>query len=262
MAVFQRTLGKTFKGRELRDPGLIRLVFSSTWLAPLWLVARLYLGYQWLLAGSHKVWGEDRWIAVSGPDGLALQGFWQRAIAIPEQGSPAIRYDWYRDFLTFMVDHEWYTWFSWIIAIGEVTVGILLIVGAFVGLAALGGAFMNFNFMLAGSASTNPLLFMIAVLVLLGWKAAGWIGVDRWLLPALGTPWQPGPVLSRVLKGPVANDECPVCQMPVDPQRSPASAYSGLVYLSCCPVCKEQLDAEPARYIRGLGAVGPAVAGG
>ena len=33
-------------------------------LAPLWLVARVYLGYQWLLAGSHKVWGADRWIEV------------------------------------------------------------------------------------------------------------------------------------------------------------------------------------------------------
>ena len=30
------------------------------------------------------------------------------------------------------------------------------------------------------------------ILILLGWKVAGWIGVDRWLLPALGTPWQPG----------------------------------------------------------------------
>jgi thiosulfate dehydrogenase [quinone] large subunit len=262
MALFERALGRTFHRQELRDPGVIRLVFGSTWLAPLWLVARLYLGYQWLLAGSHKVWGADRWIAVDGPDGLALRGFWERAIAIPEQGRPPIVFDWYRDFLSFMLDHEWYTRFSWVIAIGEVTVGILLIVGAFVGLAALTGAFMNFNFMLAGSASTNPLLFLIAVLVLLGWKTAGWIGVDRWLLPALGTPWQPAPALRRMLKGRVVNEACPVCDMPVDRAISPASAYNGLIYLSCCPVCKERLDAEPARYIAGLGAIGAAPAGG
>jgi thiosulfate dehydrogenase [quinone] large subunit len=262
MAVFERTFGRTFQRRELRDPSLIRLIFSNTWLAPLWLLARLYLGYQWLLAGSHKLWGEGRWIAVPGPDGLPLQGFWQRAIAIPEQGSPAIKYDWYRQFLTFMLDHGWYHWFAWVIAFGEVTVGILLIVGAFVGLAALAGAFMNFNFMLAGSASINPVLFIIALLVAFGWKTAGWIGLDRWLLPALGTPWQPGRVFRRLLKGRVANEECPVCQTPVDPDRSPASAYNGLIYLSCCPVCKGQLDAEPARYIAGLGAVGPAPAGG
>jgi thiosulfate dehydrogenase [quinone] large subunit len=254
MALLQKSFEQK---RELRDPGLIRAIFSSTWLAPLWLVARLYLGYQWLLAGSHKVWGEGRWIAVSGPDGLPLQSFWQRAIAIPEQGSPAIKYDWYRQFLTFMLDHGWYHWFAWVIALGEVMVGILLIVGAFAGIAALAGAFMNFNFMLAGSASINPVLFILAILILFGWKVVGWIGVDRWLLPALGTPWQPGPVLRRVLKGRVANEECPVCQTPVDPARAPASAYNGLIYLSCCPVCKERLDAQPARYIPGLGAAIP-----
>jgi thiosulfate dehydrogenase [quinone] large subunit len=190
MALLQRT----FEKRDLRDPGFIQAIFSNTWLAPLWLAARLYLGYQWLIAGSHKVWGESRWIAVSGPDGLALKSFWQKAVAIPEQGKPPISYDWYRHFLTFMLNHEWYTWFSWVIALGETMAGVLLIIGAFTGLAALGGAAMNFNYLLAGSASTNPVLFVIALLIILGWKVAGWIGVDRWLLPALGTPWQPGPV--------------------------------------------------------------------
>jgi thiosulfate dehydrogenase [quinone] large subunit len=192
-------LQKAFEQRELRDPGLFRLVFGTTWLAPLWLIARLYLGYQWLLAGSHKVLGEGRWIAVEGPDGLALRGFWERATAIPEQGRPAIVFDWYRDFLVFMQDNEWYTWFSWVIALGEVAVGIALIVGVFTGIAALSGALMNFNFMLAGTASTNPVLFVVAVLVAFGWKVAGWIGLDRWLLPALGTPWQAGGAVRAVV---------------------------------------------------------------
>ena len=187
-------LQRTFERRDLRDPSFIQKIFGNTWLAPLWLAARLYLGYQWLIAGSHKVWGENRWIAVSGPDGLSLKSYWQNAIAIPQQGRPAISYDWYRHFLTFMLNHEWYRWFSWVIALGEVTAGVLLIIGAFTGLAALGGAAMNFNYLLAGSASTNPVLFVIALLILFGWKVAGWIGVDRWLLPTLGTPWQPGPV--------------------------------------------------------------------
>jgi thiosulfate dehydrogenase [quinone] large subunit len=196
---------RAFQNRELRDPSILRLVFSNTLLAPLWLVARVYLGYQWLLAGSHKLWGADRWIAVDGADGLSLRRYWESAIAIPEQGAPRIKYDWYRDFLDFMVRNEWYTWFSWVIAIGEVAVGIALIIGVFTGLAAFGGALMNFNFMLAGSASTNPVLFILAVLIMFGWKVAGWIGVDRWLLPALGTPWQPGPVL-RAAAG---RDEAP-----------------------------------------------------
>ncbi len=189
MAFLQRAFAK----RDLRDPGLIQAIFSNTWLAPLWLAARLYLGYQWLIAGSHKVWGANRWIFVSGGD-QALKKYWQNAITIPQTGKPAISYDWYRHFLTFMLNHEWYRWFSWVIALGETAAGVLLIIGAFAGLAALAGAFMNFNYLLAGSAATNPVLFVIALLILLGWKVAGWIGVDRWLLPALGTPWQPGPI--------------------------------------------------------------------
>ncbi len=189
---------KAFEKKELHDPSAIKAVFGNTWLAPLWLLVRVYLGYQWILAGSHKVWGDQRWIAQPGPDGLGLKAFWDHAIAIPTTGSAAIKYDWYRTFLTYMDNHGWYHWFAWVIAFGEMTVGVCLIIGAFTGLAALGGAMLNFNFMMAGSASTNPVMFILAVLVLLGWKVAGWIGVDRWLLPALGTPWEPGGAVNAI----------------------------------------------------------------
>jgi thiosulfate dehydrogenase [quinone] large subunit len=51
---------------------------------------------------------------------------------------------------------------------------------------------MNLNYLLAGAVSTNPLLLMAAVLLILAWRTAGWFGLDRWALPALGTPWSPG----------------------------------------------------------------------
>jgi thiosulfate dehydrogenase [quinone] large subunit len=188
---------QAFEKRELRDPSWFRAIFANTWLAPLWLLARLYVGYQWILAGSHKVWGDNRWIARDGPDGLALKGFWDRATAIPEKGAPPIAYDWYRDFLVYMTDHGWYHWFAWVVGIGEMTVGVLLIVGMFTGLAALGGAMLNFNFMLAGTASTNPVMLILAVLLIFGWMVGGWMGVDRWVLPALGTRWEPGRLVAR-----------------------------------------------------------------
>ena len=72
---------------------------------------------------------------------------------------------------------------------GEVLVGLALILGAFVGIAAFFGAAMNFNFIMAGAASTNGLLFVLAILLMLAWKVAGWYGFDRWLLPLIGTPW-------------------------------------------------------------------------
>jgi thiosulfate dehydrogenase [quinone] large subunit len=69
-------------------------------------------------------------------------------------------------------------------------VGIALILGAFTGIVAFFGAFMNFNFMLAGSASTNPVLFLIAIGLMLAWKVSGLVGADAILLPLIGTPWR------------------------------------------------------------------------
>lgn len=77
-----------------------------------------------------------------------------------------------------------------VIAFGETAVGLGLIFGAFTGIAAVSGAFMNLNFMLAGSSSTNPVLLLLGFLIVLAWKTAGYIGLDRFLLPLLGTPWK------------------------------------------------------------------------
>lgn len=176
---------------EFPDPPWYRFIFANTMMAPIWVLVRLYVGWQWLVSGWGKVEG-DGWV---NNDGAALQGFWNRIVQVPEEGSPPVRYDWYRDFIQYMLDNEWYTWFAWLIAYGEVLIGLGLIVGALTGFAALFGAVMNFNFMLAGTASTNPVLFLGAILIILGWKVSGYIGVDRWLLPALGTPWSPGALL-------------------------------------------------------------------
>ena len=72
---------------------------------------------------------------------------------------------------------------------GELLIGLALILGAFVGFAAFFGGFMNWNFIMAGAASHNGLLFALAIALILAWKVAGWYGLDRWLLPLLGTPW-------------------------------------------------------------------------
>ena len=45
-----------------------------------------------------------------------------------------------------------------------------------------------------------PVMFALAILVVLAWKVAGRIGVDRWHLPALGTPWSPGLVIRHVIR--------------------------------------------------------------
>jgi thiosulfate dehydrogenase (quinone) large subunit len=110
---------------------------------------------------------------------------------------PAIAFDWYRSFIEFLVSVEAHTWFSKIIIFGELLVAIGLILGAFTGLAAFFGGLMNWSFIMAGSASTNGMLFAIATWLVLAWRNAGWIGLDRWLLPAIGTPWKPGHVFHK-----------------------------------------------------------------
>lgn len=176
--------------RTIQDPPFARFLFDNTSSAWIWLLARLYLGWQWLQAGWHKV-TDPAWMN----GGTALQGFWARAVAVPDPpAKPAITYGWYREFLTFLLEGGHYTWFAKLIAVGEVLIGAALILGLLTGFAAFAGAFLNFNFMLAGTASTNPVLFTLAILLLMAWKVAGYWGVDRWLLPALGTPWDRGRV--------------------------------------------------------------------
>jgi thiosulfate dehydrogenase [quinone] large subunit len=45
---------------------------------------------------------------------------------------------------------------------------------------------MNASYLLAGTLSTNPLLFILATWLVLGWRVAGYWGLDRWVLPKLG----------------------------------------------------------------------------
>jgi thiosulfate dehydrogenase [quinone] large subunit len=118
-------------------------------------------------------------------------------VAIPEEGRPPITYEWYRDFIQLLLDNGAETWMTYAITFGELAVGIGLIIGMLTGFAAFFGALMNMSFLLAGSASTNPVLFTLAVGVMLAWKVAGYYGVDRWLLPLLGTPWHPAPLAGR-----------------------------------------------------------------
>ncbi len=167
------------------DPPFAHKLFSTTAFAWLWLVIRVYLGYQWLNAGYHKVTGGG-WI----DGGAALKAYWSKAAAIPAApAKPAITYDWYRAFIQFMLDSGWYSWFAPLVAFGEMAIGTALIVGAFVGIAAFFGALMNWNFIMAGSASTNPVLLMLGIVLILAWKVGGWYGLDRYLLPLIGTPW-------------------------------------------------------------------------
>lgn len=174
---------------QISEPRLSRVFFADTRFAWIWLIVRLYVGWIWFQAGIEKV-QNPLWV---GPKaGVALTGFIGRALEKTQGAHPDVQM-WYGDFLNnFVIGNA--AVFSHVVAFGEVLVGAGLILGAFTGIAAFFGAFMNMNYLLAGTVSINPVLFFFQLFLILAWRIAGWWGVDRYLLSFLGTPWQPGKI--------------------------------------------------------------------
>ncbi|MEK7109076.1 MAG: TQO small subunit DoxD [Patescibacteria group bacterium] len=149
----------------------------SSWL---WLVVRLYVGYEWLLAGWEKV-QNPAWVGDNA--GAALNGFIQGALAKTGGAHPDVQW-WYADFLQSAVSPYLVSW-SYLVTYGEVLVGVALIVGFLTGVSAFFGVFMNLNFLLAGAVSVNPIWFVLGLGLILAWRVSGNIGLDRWVLPLL-----------------------------------------------------------------------------
>jgi thiosulfate dehydrogenase [quinone] large subunit len=174
----------TRRGQVIQDPPFARSLFGAPWAGWLWAPLRIWLGVQWIQSGLGKL-PNPGWFQT----GEALRGFWTAATNLPESGRPPIAFDWYRSFIQALLDAQAWTWFAKLVVIGEIVVGAALILGAFTGIAAFAGGIMNWNFMMAGSASVNPVFFVISVGLILAWKVSGRVGADYFLLPWIGTPW-------------------------------------------------------------------------
>lgn len=177
---------------QISEPNLSRFLFADSRMAWVWIVLRVYVGYEWLLAG----WGKVTSAAWTGATaGAAIKGFFAGALQKTGGAHPDVS-AWYASFITnFASQHA--VFFSYLVAYGEVAVGVCLILGAFTGIAAFFGAFMNLNYLFAGTVSVNPLLLLIQLFLILAWRNSGWLGLDRWLLPWLGVPWQPGRAFNK-----------------------------------------------------------------
>ena len=180
------------KNLEIPESKLSRFLFADTRMSWVWLVLRIYVGYEWLMAGWEKL-QSPVWIGSQA--GTAIKGFLQGALKLASGAHPSVS-SWYASFVNNVaLPHP--VFFSHLITYGEMAVGIGLILGAFTGIAAFFGAFMNLNYLFAGTVSTNPFLLLIQLFLILAWRNAGWLGIDRWLLPLLGVPWQPGIAFKR-----------------------------------------------------------------
>lgn len=172
---------------QIPEPPIARFIFADTRLSILYLLFRIYIGWEWLVAGYDKIISPV-WV---GPKaGFAIQGFLLGALKKSSGTHPDVS-GWYASFINGFVLHH-IVLFSYMVSYGELFVGIGLILGLFTGIAAFFGAFMNMNYLFAGTVSVNPIMFLIELFIILAWRVAGWFGFDRFVLPLFGTPWHPG----------------------------------------------------------------------
>jgi thiosulfate dehydrogenase [quinone] large subunit len=155
------------------EPAIARFFFATSGASALWFVVRMNVGAQWLLAGWEKVQSPE-W----GTNATTLKGFVAGALAEFTGSHPEVQ-GWYAGFLQNVVQPN-ASFFSLLITWGEVAVGL--------------GVLMNFNYLLAGTVSINPIIGTFGLFLVLAWRVCGLIGLDSWLLPLLGLPWKPGKI--------------------------------------------------------------------
>lgn len=170
---------------QFPEPAIARFFLGSSGSAGIWFVMRMEVGASWLLAGWEKMLS-PAW----GTSGKAMTGFVAGALAKASGANPSVQ-GWYVWFLQNAVQpHTGF--FSFLITYGEVAVGLGVLLGILTGIAAGFGVLMNLNYLLAGTVSINPVLGVFGLFLVFSWRVCGWIGGDRWILPALGLPWKPG----------------------------------------------------------------------
>ncbi|MCU9614602.1 DoxX family protein [Caldibacillus lycopersici] len=148
--------------------------FNNPIVNVIWTVARIWLGLQWIEGAWHKFTG-----------GFDAAGFLQGAIAKAGGEAPVVQ-GWYGAFLEHFAMPN-VEIFNVVIPVGEFLVGIGLILGAATIPALIAGAFMNLNFLLAGTISTNPVLLAVAVILLFIGAGTYYYGVDRFAVPMIKT---------------------------------------------------------------------------
>lgn len=148
-------------------------------------LARIWLGYSWLTAGLEKL-SNPAWVGDKA--GVAISGFFQGAIAKAVGEHPTVQ-GWYATFLKDVaLPHA--RFFSYLVPTGEVLTGLALILGVVTTFALFVSAFMNLNFLLAGSGSTGPVMYTLAIILLVSGSMAHEYGIDRFLLPRIAPYWQ------------------------------------------------------------------------
>jgi thiosulfate dehydrogenase [quinone] large subunit len=150
---------------------LVKFLRENTISAALFAALRIFLGYQWMTAGFHKITG-----------GFDASGFLKGAIANPVKGPDGVVYGGWVSFLeSFAIPNA--DLFNVLVPWGEFLVGLGLILGCLTTAAAFFGVVMNFAFMFSGTISHNPTDIIIGVLIMVAGYNAGKFGLDHFVVP-------------------------------------------------------------------------------
>jgi thiosulfate dehydrogenase [quinone] large subunit len=157
------------------DHMIMNWLRGSKYAAVILTVVRLYVGYQFMKAGWHKITGDKAFDAA---------GFLKGAIAKPVMES-GTQDSLYPNFVAFLQHFALpnVKLFNVIVPWGELFIGLGLILGALTTTAVFFGMMMNFTFMLAGTVSSNPWLILLSIFIVAAGANAGKFGVDYYVLP-------------------------------------------------------------------------------
>lgn len=162
---------------------LSQFLFASRFMAPIWMVVRLYLGYLWLKDGWGKL-QSPLWVGADA--GAITTSLLTQSLSLTAGDHPSVPL-WYAG----VIEHVFLPnamLFSNLLAIGAVLIGLALATGFLTGITAFVAGLLNASYLLAGIVFSGPTMVILATWLVLAWRVAGYYGLDYWLLPRLGAP--------------------------------------------------------------------------
>ena len=175
--------------RRSEFPSMTGLTINPAALVPAgWLFVRVILGVEWIRGGWQKI-GDAGW--TKAPVGGAVEGFLRGAIAKSTEGEHPEVQGWFAD-LTRDIFLPNADVLAYLVAYGELLVGLALIIGLLTRLSAIFGVAMNLAFLFAGTTSTNPQMLALGLALAAFGTTAGAYGLDRWVLSWLKEKTGPG----------------------------------------------------------------------
>ena len=152
---------------ERTTPAVVKWLCESKVMSVGWLAMRVWLGIMWMQAGWAKLFGAENGFFLH-HNGAGVAGF-------AAHGTPA--YSWWGSFLhSFVVPNAGPI--ALLVAVGEFTIGVALVLGLFTRVAAISSLALLFTYVMSGTASVCGFYALFAIVILATWKTSSWIGAD------------------------------------------------------------------------------------